>query len=292
MDLQTKKDIENISYDILKTSKSLDVFPTPVDRIVQHSNLVIAEGIDLKTLEKKYKSFFFSEALRTGLSKIRGFLDRSEKIIYLDLEQGINRQSFVKLHETGHDVLPWQKATLEFLDDDQTLDQDTQEQFEAEANYFASITLFQNDRFIEEAKKYELGLPAVGQISKHFGASIHATFRRYVEHSNSRCALIVLENLSARGQFVDSCLKDSFYSKAFLKEFGSIDWPQKFGFKWAFMKDHCFGKKWKIDGVITLDTKNGNVSFNYHFFYNTYNAFVMFFPIGEAKKTKTKIILR
>ena len=63
MDLSSKKDIENISFDILKSSKSLDVFPTPIDKILQYSELIVAEGIDLKSLEKKYKTFFFSEIL-------------------------------------------------------------------------------------------------------------------------------------------------------------------------------------------------------------------------------------
>ena len=108
MVIHSKRDIENISQEILKTSKSLDIFPTPVDRIVDHTELFIAGGIDLRSLEKKYKSFFFSDALKSGLSKIRGFLDRREKIIYLDMDQLTSRQNFVTLHETGHDVLPWQ----------------------------------------------------------------------------------------------------------------------------------------------------------------------------------------
>ena len=86
MTLHSKKDIENISFEILKTSKSLDVFLTPIDNIVNHSELIIAGGIDLKSLEKKYKSFLFTDALKSGLSKIRCFLDRSEKLIYLDME--------------------------------------------------------------------------------------------------------------------------------------------------------------------------------------------------------------
>lgn len=241
--LQSRKDIENISHEILKASKSLDVFPTPIDNIVQYSELIIAEGIDLKSLEKKYKSFVFSDVLKSGLSKVRGFLDRSEKLIYLDMDQKVSRQSFVKLHETGHNVLPWQKETLQFLDDDESLNLDVKEEFEAEANYFASITLFQNDRFINEVKKYELGIPSALQVSKHFGASGHATLRRYVETSKKRCALLVLESLNKKGQVVNGDFRNAFYSRSFMEEFGIINWPEKFGYKWSFMQDHCFNKK-------------------------------------------------
>ena len=62
--------------------------------------------------------------------------------------------------------------------------------------------------------------------------------------------------------------------------------------KWEFIKDHCFlKKKWKVNGQITLKTLNGNVEFIYHYFDNTYNSFVLVFPKGENKATRTKIIL-
>jgi len=292
MIIHSKRDIENISQEILKTSKSLDVFPTPVDRIVNHTELFIAGGIDLKSLEKKYKSFFFSDALKSGLSKIRGFLDRREKVIYLDMDQLPSRQNFVTLHETGHDVLPWQNKAFEFLDDDETLDPNTQEEFEIEANYFASVTLFQNDRFGNEAKKYELGLPSVMQLSKHFGASVHATFRWYVENSKFRCSLLVLKNLSPKGQVANADFRNAFHSSSFLKTYGSLEWPENFEYKWIFVRDHLFLKrKYKVNGKISLKTLNGDVEFTYHYFDNTYNAFVLIFPKGENKVTHTKIIL-
>jgi len=293
MTLHSKKDIENISLDILKSSKALDVFPTPVDKIVQYSELYIAGGIDLKSLEKKYKTSLFSDVLKSGLSKIRGFLDRKEKVIYLDMNQIISRQNFVTLHETGHNVLPWQNKILEFLDDDETLDPDTQEEFENEANYFASVTLFQCDRFDNEIKKFELGMPSVMQLSNYFGASVHATFRRYVENSKFRCGLLVLKNLSEKGRVANGDFRNAFHSESFLNNFGSIEWPENFGYKWEFIRDHLFlKKKWKTNGTINLKTLNGDVDFTYHYFDNTYNAFVLIFPKGENKTTRTKIILQ
>ena len=114
---------------------------------------------------------------------------------------------------------------------------------EAEANYFASITLFQNDRFENEVKKYELGLPTVMQLSKYFGASNHATFRRYVENSKQRCALLILEQLSPKGSVVNGHFRNAFYSKSFIENYGEVSWPEKFGYKWEFMKDHAFKRK-------------------------------------------------
>jgi len=293
MELHAKKDIENISLEILKGSKSIDVFPTPVDKIMQYAELTLADGgMDLKALEKKHKTFVITEALRSGWSKVRGFLDRSEKIIYVDLNQNESRQSFVKLHETGHSVLPWQKKILQFLDDDDTLDPDIDAEFEAEANYFASITLFQNDRFLKEVQKHELGIPAAMVVSKHFGASIHATLRRYVEKSNKRCALLVLKNMSKKGELVNADFRNAFHSDKFLQDFGGVQWPEKFGYKWDFVKPCHFGIRHKLNGEISLNTESGTQNFNYHLFNNTFNAFILFFPQGENKKTNTKIILQ
>lgn len=292
MELQSKKDIENISIDILKASKAFGIFPTPIDKIVQHSELTISEGIDLKSLEKKYGGFNFSDAFRSGIAKVRGFLDRSEKLIYLDLDQPVTRRGFVTLHETGHSVLPWQQKTLQFLDDDETLDPQTKEEFEAEANYFASITLFQHDMFIQEVKKYELGIQAALHLSKYFGASGHATLRRYVETSKKRCAMLVLKDMSAKGSIVSGNLRNAFHSGSFIKEFGEISWPAQFGHTWSFMQDHSRNRRMKTDGVINLSTKNGSSDFNYHYYNNSFNVFVLLFPIGENTKTRTKILVK
>ena len=44
--IQSIKDIEKISLEILKDSKSLDVFPTPIDRIVSYVDLKVSSNID------------------------------------------------------------------------------------------------------------------------------------------------------------------------------------------------------------------------------------------------------
>ena len=65
----------------------------------------------------------------------------------------MGKKNFVQLHEIGHGVLSWQNEIMLALDNDETLCEEYGEQFEAEANYFASITLFQHERFFEECQK-------------------------------------------------------------------------------------------------------------------------------------------
>lgn len=291
IDLHSKKDIEKISLEILKNSKSLDVFPTPVSEIISYSELIVRNDIDISLIHDGYFSKA-NDVLRRALSKVRGMLDRSEKTIYLDLSQGKERKNFVKLHEVGHAVLPWQKQIHEILeDDDSSLHIDTNEEFEAEANYFASITLFQHDRFDFELDKLNLNIGSAMQLAKIFGASVHASLRRYVERSNKRCALLVLENISAKGSLPKCNLRDKFLSKKFEKSFGDIVIPNELGYTWLFVKDYYHGRKIKNDGFISLTTLNGEADFTYQFFFNSYNAFVFLFPYGEKKSSKTKIII-
>lgn len=290
VEIHSKKDIEKISREILKDSNSFDVFPTPIDKILSYSELVIGTGVDLSQIHEGYFSKV-PDVLKRALGKVRGVLDRRKKTIFLDMSQGKPRQGFVKLHEVGHDVLPWQRDTHELLeDDDDSLSIDTREEFEAEANFFASVTLFQHDRFITELEKLGLGIESSMQLSKLFGASVHATLRRYVEHSKNRCGLFVLENLSLNGG-IKCCLRDKFQSDKFTKTFGELSIPIELGYTWPFVQDYHFKRRVKTDGIMALSTQNGEVKFRYHFFNNTYNAFVFFFPIKEKKSTRTKIII-
>ena len=287
----TISDIERISYDILKQSKALDVFPTPVDEIVSFSDLIVNKELNLSHIDESFLSKM-SGRFKDIMQHVRGILDRREKIIYLDLSQSSNRQNFVKLHETGHNVLDWQQAILEFMDDDETLDPFTNKQFEAEANYFASATLFQLDRFDHEVGKLELGLKTVMHLSKHFGASVHATYRRYVERSKKRCCLLVLENITDIGEFPICSVRNYFQSPSFTAEFGEISWENELGYTWSFVKDYYHGRKFLIDREISITTNDGDIDCTYHFFNSTYNAFVFLFPKGEKIKTRTKFVIQ
>lgn len=280
-----KENIDNIVYDILKRSKSLDIFPTPVDKIVQYCEL-----LDKDTFHSIPKNYFSKkkDALERALKKVIGVLDRKQKIIYIDPELPNIKKSFVKLHEVGHHSLPWQTA-VSYEDTEFTLSSDVKEIFEAEANYFASSSLFQLDRFEEEMSKLPLEILSPMALAKKFGGSNHAAIRRYAECSTKKCALLVLEKISGSQQTLK--LRNSFQSPSFTKEFGELTWPETFDKNFPFVLEYMRGQRLHKDGSITLGTMGGFVEFIYHYFYNQYNVFVLIIPIGEKIKSRTKIIL-
>ncbi|GEN73688.1 ImmA/IrrE family metallo-endopeptidase [Chryseobacterium lathyri] len=301
MDDLTRRDIEKISYNILKDSKSFDTFPTPVDQILHYSDFALDKSIDLRNVDQ---SFFgklkekSQKSLLTAISKVMGIFDRHEKTIYIDsnINKNLGRKNFVKLHEIGHGILPWQNDIMLALDDDETLNEEIEKQFEAEANYFASITLFQHDRFVAEIEKASLGLGTVMQLSKKFGSSVHSTLRNYVLKSGNKCVLLVLNNISKSEKnniYTNKLSKrDIFYSSRFLKELGTLNLPEEFGFKWNFIQDFMFDKRYNENGEIDLITAEGEeIECEYHFFNSTYNSFVLIFPKGEKNKAKIKYIL-
>ena len=291
VELHTKKDIEKISSEILKGSQSFDVFPTPIDKIISYTELIVSKEIDVSKIHSAYFSKA-TDALRRALSKVRGVLDRRERTIYLDLSQKKPKLGFVQLHEVGHDVLPWQNKIHDILDDDDdSLSPETHEDFEAEASFFASATLFQHDRFLTELDKLSLEIESPMHLAKLFGASVHASLRRYVEYSKNKCALIVLENISKNGSIAKCSLRDKFQSEYFSKTFGDLYFPIDLEYTWPFVQDYHHKRRIRKDGTLTMLTQNGMVDFTYHFFNNGYNAFVFLFPKGEMKSSRTKIII-
>ena len=178
-----------------------------------------------------------------------------------------------------------------YQDDEHTLSLHVKEQFEVEANYFASSGLFQLDRFEDEMKKLPLEIGSPMALAKKFGGSNHAAIRRYAEISKKRCALIVLEDKEKNGNKFSLDLRNSFQSKPFTKEFGELIWPEKLNSEFPFISDYNRRRRVHKEGSIQLMTNNGFEEFTYHYFNNHYNVFILIIPRGEKNKSTTKIYI-
>ena len=285
----SRKSIDDLVFDVLLKSKSLDVFPTPVDKIVQYCELNNSKD-SIHAIPKNYvpKSL---DVLQRALKKVLGAVDREEKVIYVDPSLPPVKKNFVKLHEVGHGVIPWQNEVV-YQDDDHTLSPEVKEIYESEANYFASAGLFQLGRFEDEMSKLPLEIGSPMALAKKFGGSNHAAIRRYAELSKKRCALLVLEDKEKKGLRSALNLRNSFQSPSFTKNFGELTWPERLDMNFPFIRDYSRKQKFHKDGSIDLLTINGFEEFSYHYFHNQYNVFVLIIPTGEKIKSRTKIFMQ
>lgn len=288
--VEAADEIDKISRNILMSSKAWGKLPTPIDQIVSFAELQIEKGVDLSTIEPGFLTSNF-HFLSRALSKVVGLIDFRQKTIYLDHTQKVPRQNFVKLHEVGHKALPWQSHLLGFMDDEDTLDSEVKDLFEGQASYFASDTLFQLERFDDEAAKLPLSIKSPQALAQKFGGSNHAAIRRYVQRSKKRCAVLVLNPPIQNGTYAAK-IRNYFQSPSFTAEFGKINWPDgSCGLEYVFVKDIKWGKKFHEGGQVALMSAAGQyVTFEYHFFNSTYNIFVLLMPSGEKIKSRTVIL--
>lgn len=268
----TKQDIKKWSHDLLVSSRCIDTFPTPADKLAAFINLKVSPQ-DLSIVTPIYINRD-SSILKKLLGQLRGLLVREARIIYLDRSCNLERQRFTLLHEVGHN-LPWQVAIASMhADDDFTLSPKTKEQFEAEASYFASETMFQGDKFAEMVKDEPLSIKTAIKVSPFFGASIHATLRRLVEFSPVRCALLVMKDpMSSK-----ATLRDLFYSQSFLSDIGNIRFNEYLDcMRYSFVKSYVRCVK-SDHGKFLASVNESTIELRYEYFFNGYNGFVLIYP--------------
>ena len=286
--LASADEIEKIARNILVGARAMGKFPTRIDEIVAFVELSLEKGVDLSEADPGFFAFTKNFIGRVS-RKVLGILDYREKVIHLDESQPGPRKSFIKVHEVGHFVLPWQADIRGCIDDKKTIDPDFDEICEREASFFASAALFQVDRFDEEAAKLPLILPSGRVLAKQFGGSAQAALRRYVERSPKRCALLVFNRPISNGSFTAQ-IRDYFESVPFTKAFGGLDWPQVCGLEFPFVQEMKRRRRDHQEGQIAVMTKSMELlTLSYHYFDNSYNIFVLLLPPGEKNKSRVTI---
>ncbi len=217
----------------LKNADAFGCFPTPIAAVMEAANVVVSEQplIDEGFLAKlRRKSQKAGKDLLRALDKVLGVLHVAARVIYLDQTLHVAKRTFLKLHETGHAVLPWQRDIFVVTEDcEKTLAPEVAEQFEREASAFAADVLFQLDAFTDEAHQCDFNILVPVRLSKRFGASIYMSVRRYVTTHHRACAVLVLEPplVCERLGYVSHFRRD-VASPEFLRQFGTLKWPESF----------------------------------------------------------------
>ncbi len=193
-DLESAEDIVEATEQLLDKAGARGRLPTPVDDIVAAARLEEPKESLLSDSVLSRAPEHLRVAMTRVRSKVLAILDRKAREVHLNptVVDNPGQRNFKRLHEVSHDIFPWQ-TKLAYADDDLTLRWSTEILFEQEANQGAAELLFQRELFRQMAADYEIGCGVAVELAEKLGASIHATFRRYVETHRASLAGLVLE---------------------------------------------------------------------------------------------------
>jgi Zn-dependent peptidase ImmA (M78 family) len=215
---------------MLMEADALGRLPTPVTDIMAAAKITVdpENVLDASFLERMHLKA--SSVLKRALSKVRGLFDAHERLVFIDQSVHKSKQTFLKLHETGHAVLPWQRNIYAVVEDcDETLSPDIADLFDREANVFATEVLFQLDGFINEAANHPFEIKTPLKLCSRYGSSVYAALRQYVSKNNRACMVLVLNPPELiEGDGFRASLRRVVASRPFLEIFGELPWPPHF----------------------------------------------------------------
>lgn len=191
--LENLDDIRDVAHTVLRKADIAERLPTPVDDIIASCGLLESDDYVFTESKIAQAPHELHKILRAAGRKIRGALDRRERVLHVSpsIEVPAQRQ-FVRCHEAMHDALPWQRDLLVLGDTTRTLAPDIEFTFEREANQGGAELLFQLDLLQRMARDYPIDVSTPVQLASLFGASIHATFRRWIEdNAHAVCGLVM-----------------------------------------------------------------------------------------------------
>lgn len=176
---------------LLEHADAYQVIPTPLDQVLDASQLAIAGDIDLTHDERKRLRTQFGDLLDRVLVKLQGAILFRAREVWVKPDMQVVRKRFVTAHEIGHDVLEWQRDVIAYLDREQQLRSDVRELFERQANQAAIELLAQGGELRRRADDSRLTIDLFSELGSEFEISLQATSRRVVEQSKQEAALAI-----------------------------------------------------------------------------------------------------
>lgn len=180
----------------LRQAGAFGVLPTPVAEIMRVARV---QEIEEDVLNPSFVTRIIGRAEKAGqvikraLAKVIGLFCAVDGLIFIDRTLMAVRQRFVRLHESAHGFLPWQRPMYALVEDSEhALDPDTADLFDREANTFASEVLFQLDTFSDLAEEKPFDILTPVRLAKAFNVSNYAAIRQYVRKNRRICAVVVL----------------------------------------------------------------------------------------------------
>lgn len=261
-----------------------EITPVPLDLVEQAVGLHPHQ--DLYAAGEELPPYIRKLVKRMRLSaKILGGLAIPERRVYLDTSLVRSRRRFAHGHEIGHHALPWQEQAY-YTDNLFTLNPDTRDAMEAEANAFSAELLFGIDRFTKMADDHAPGVVVPLKLNESFAVSAHAALRRYVSTSRHHIALLALGRrrvMTASGIALQPLLSQCVESVNFGDRYGPIT---ALATEPLLLSQHpCLDDIARSPsttiiedgGDITLDTKRGPTVFRTQSFTNGRLNFIVVF---------------
>lgn len=131
--------------------------------------------------------------------KIQAMLDAKERTVAFRSGLPRKKRQWGALHEVGHEFIPWQREIL-FCCPLLLLPEHVQQQFEVEADRFASEAFFFGKQFHKQSYDGDLSLKTAMKLANDvYETSFHATFRHYVKESPLPRCLLVWQKVNSNG---------------------------------------------------------------------------------------------
>lgn len=266
--------------------------PTPVGQLIVAAGLVEPAESLLSDACIDQAPGYIAKKMRAVKGKVLALLDRQEREVHIRPDVSVNGP-FKRLHEVGHHILPWQND-LAYVDDYYTLSPEVSARFELEASRVAAELLFQGDLLREHAATRRIRAKTVHDLSDDFGATIHSTFRRYIETHRKAVAGVVLERQPLCSTPPCFERQEAFSSDIWLTQFHDPrHWPFRLGTgPFAAISSSANDVASLLDAgaymgpmrdTVEWPDLNGELhSMRIEAFTNTYRLFVMLHPVRRV----------
>lgn len=277
--------IEQRASRLLDKADAWNRFPVPIDDILEAANIRLASHSLFSAANileyLKGKAAGAAINVKSALSKVWGLYDAGENTIHVDETVVPARQTFLKLHETGHHDIPAHKKLFRFFQDcEKTLAPEISDRFEREANNFARFALFKGDTFSRHAADLPFEIRTPLKLAKTFGASVYASAREFARTNARACAVYVLEPVELiEGDGFRAQVRRVELSPKFRAQFGNV--TESF-----ITPDHPLGplvplgRKMSRPTTIALADANGDSHECVgEAFDTTYNVLLLVYPI-------------
>lgn len=250
-DLDNGDDIAASVERLLAVAEVNERLPTPIEDIVAAAGLVKTDEVLLSASMIAKAPKHLRKLLSSASRKIVGVLDRRERVIHIEPSSSKGRENFVTCHEIAHDIFDWQRDLQVLGDTSQTLRASVTNRFEREANQGGAEILFQRDLFQRIASDYPIDLATPVELSNLFGASLHASFRRWVEGLDvAACGLVMDTTLDSRGRRPRF---EHIDSRRWRRQFGPHRLPTRIS-----LEDYPFAASNRGEGDFVLTDRAGD----------------------------------